>query len=183
LSEPLGPGRVLFVCTANICRSPTAELLARTRFGERDFAFRSAGFLAADHRCPDELVQVLADRHIDASAHRSYQIDAPSLSAADLVLTMESSHVQKATSMMPEAFPKILPLKEAVAIAGSLGAESTIASLLAAANRDRDPRSYLGSKWDVDDPYGRRIKAYRDAVSEIEDLVGQLLTRLRPTSG
>jgi protein-tyrosine-phosphatase len=183
LTETPGPGRVLFVCTANICRSPTAELYARTGFGERDFAFRSAGFLASNHRCPDELVQVLAERNIDASAHRSYQIDPASLGAADLVLTMESSHVQKATRMVPAAFPKILPLKEAVAVASSLHGKNTIASLLAAANEDRDPRSYLGSTWDVDDPYGRRIKAYRDAVTEIGELVDQLLSRLSPTVG
>ncbi|MGI9615234.1 MAG: low molecular weight protein arginine phosphatase, partial [Acidimicrobiales bacterium] len=39
------PYKILFVCTANICRSPAAEALARHRYGEQDALFRSAGLL------------------------------------------------------------------------------------------------------------------------------------------
>ena len=36
--------RVLFVCTANICRSPSMELMARALVGDgTDLAFASAG--------------------------------------------------------------------------------------------------------------------------------------------
>ncbi|MCA0290277.1 MAG: hypothetical protein LCH82_01215 [Actinobacteria bacterium] len=34
---------VLFVCTANISRSPYAELVARARYGGRGIRFASAG--------------------------------------------------------------------------------------------------------------------------------------------
>ena len=74
--------------TANICRSPTAELLARTRFGEERMMFRSAGFLRSESEVPADLVSVLAERQINAANHRSYTLDDPSIAAADLLLTM-----------------------------------------------------------------------------------------------
>ena len=40
MSEPL---RVLFVCTANICRSPAMELIARDLAGSAEVVFTSAG--------------------------------------------------------------------------------------------------------------------------------------------
>lgn len=164
--------RILFVCTANICRSPTAELLARHRYGERSMFFRSAGFLQAERSVPDELIRVLSSRGIDARHHRSYQIDPASLTAADLVLTMESSHVQQATTLMQEAFPKVVPLKEAALAVERLGAGPlSVDDLLGDLNRGRDPRSYLGSRWDIQDPYGRRTSHYKRAVEEIDQLL------------
>lgn len=122
---------------------------------------------------------MLGEHGVDGSAHRSYQLDPASLSAADVVLTMESSHVQKATQMMPEAFAKVLPLKEAVSLVSAQRSRVTIESLLDAANVNRDPRSYLGTAWDVSDPYKKKIKVYRNAVTEIGSLVDQLLARLQ----
>lgn len=179
MTDRVGRNRVLFVCTANICRSPTAELLARTNFGEDRNVFRSAGFLDADNTVPSELVRVLRDRRIDATAHRSYRIDGASIDAADIVLAMESSHVQKITAIRPEALDKALPLKEAAtAMAALPPGLVALDDLLDHVNRHRDPRSYLGSTWDVADPYGRRIKAYRRAVDEIEQLVAEVIGRL-----
>lgn len=179
MTDGYGRYRVLFVCTANICRSPSAELLARDRFGEREMVFRSAGFLASGQTCPPELIGVLAERGIDAAGHRSYRLDEASIGAADMLLTMESAHVQKATMLSAEAFPKTVPLKEAAMVAGELGLERlSVEQLLEAVNRDRDPRRYLAPSWDVDDPYGRRTKVYRQAVQEIDQLLQQVIGRL-----
>jgi protein-tyrosine-phosphatase len=185
LTDRYGRNRILFVCTANICRSPTAELLARGRFGEEVSVFRSAGFLDPDHLVPPELVRVLGDRGIDATNHRSYRIDEASIEAAELILVMESSHLQKVTGLRPEALAKTVPLKEAAEImTAQPPGPVSVGALLADVNRDRDPRRYLGSQWDVADPYGRRMKAYRQAVEEIDQLVALVIGRLnQPTSG
>ncbi len=141
--------------------------------------FRSAGFLGAGNEVPPELVKVLADRHIDASAHRSYDLDKASVEAADLLLTMEGGHVQKATMLQPECFSKIVPLKEAAAVVERhQTARLTVEDFIEALNRDRDAIQYLGSNWDVDDPYGKRAKAYRKAVDEIDYLLTTVLGRL-----
>ncbi len=176
MTDRVGRNRILFVCTANICRSPTAELLARDRFGEDRNVFRSAGFLTPGQTVPAELVRVLADRRVDATAHRSYRLDEASVDAADILLAMESSHVQKIAAMRPDALTKAVPLKEAAtAVAGLAPGPVSLADLLDEINRSRDHRTYLGSTWDVADPYGRRIRAYRRAVEEIELLVDQVI--------
>lgn len=175
----MGGRRILFVCTANICRSPAAELLSRGRFGEQAMVFRSAGFMESGRSCPKELVEVLGNLGIDAAGHVSYGLDTDTIAAADVLLTMEGSHVQKATALTSDAFPKTVPLKEAAAVMSSMPGPVSVEDLLGQVNVDRDPRQYLGSKWDVADPYGRRIKDYRRAVEEISGLVGQVVGGLR----
>jgi protein-tyrosine-phosphatase len=179
LTDRFGRNRILFVCTANICRSPTAELLARLRFGEEANVYRSAGFLGPGQVVPNDLVKVLAERGVDASTHRSYRIDEASVRAADLLLTMESSHVQRITRIIPEALAKAVPLKEAAEVVDRLEpGQTTVERFLDELDRDRDPMTYLGDRWDVEDPYGRRARAYRRAVEEIDGLLARVIGRL-----
>ena len=138
--------------------------------------FRSAGFLSPNQSCPAPLVQVMEEWGIDVSAHRSYQVDEASLAAADLVLTMEGQHVQKATLLLQSAFPKVMPLKEAAHAMAATG--GNLDALLSRVAVDRDPTSYLSSRWDVDDPYNRKLKDYRRAVNEISGLVDEVVGRL-----
>lgn len=166
------------MCTANICRSPAAEHLARYRFGEAEAVFRSAGFLTEDEACPEFMLRALAELGVDASEHRSYRLDPASLEAADLVLTMEGQHVPSATRLHRAAFPKIIPLKEAARVAVDLGQQVTVDDLLDEVNRARDPRTYLSKGWDVADPYRRKLRDYRRAVAEIDGLVTEVLDRL-----
>lgn len=172
--------RILFVCTANICRSPTAEYLARSRFGEDYWRFRSAGFLPSGRAPSDTLIRALGEIDVDVRRHRSYQLDRASLAAADLVLTMEGAHVQQATEIDPDSYPKSLPLREAAAALDDWdGSAATVEELLDEVARERDPATYLGDDWDVDDPFGRSLRVYRRTVAEIGDLVDSVLGRLR----
>lgn len=166
--------RVLFVCTANICRSPTAELLARHRFGESKALFRSAGFMRSDKEVPDDLQQVLGESAIEAAAHRSNRIDADTMHAADLILTMEGRHIQELTVEHPPALAHALPLKEA---ADRLSTGMSLEDLLTQLE-SRDPREYLSTKWDVDDPYKRGKKRYRKMVTEVDGLVADVVGTL-----
>lgn len=168
------PLAILFVCTANICRSPTAEYLARSRFGEQFALFRSAGLMQSGREMPADLLKVLAKRDLDASAHRSHHIEEETLAAADLVLTMEGRHVQELAVDHGFALPKILPLKEA---ANRLHAPRSIDDLLADLER-RDLSSYLSTRWDVDDPYKRGKRRYRKMVEEVDELLGVVIGNL-----
>lgn len=172
------PYRILFVCTANICRSPAAEALARHRYGEQDALFRSAGLLEGGRRCPDYLVQTLYDRGIDISKHRSYQLDHASLQAADLVLTMEGEHVQQATTIDRACFPKTVPLREAAEVLAAAAGPQPIDRFVETLGRVRDPSTYLSNQWDVADPYRRKLKDYRRAVEDISSLVEGVIGRL-----
>ncbi|MFV0523910.1 MAG: hypothetical protein ACK5RL_05370 [Acidimicrobiales bacterium] len=162
------------MCTANICRSPTAEYLARDRFGERSAVFRSVGFLRSDDACPPTLVDVAAKRGVDLRPHRSYRVDRASIEAAELLLTMEGEHVQRLTLLDRSAFTRIVPLTEAVAVLSRVPPGSGIDGLLEAVNRERDPSSYLSARWDVADPYGQKRRDYERTVDEITGLVESL---------
>jgi protein-tyrosine-phosphatase len=170
---------VLFVCTANICRSPSAEYLARYHYGEQVAMFRSAGFLRAGEETPKLLATALSEHGVDVTPHRSFQLNEASLLASDLVLTMEGEHVQRATILHRESFPKIVPLKEAAEAAAVLtNPRLTVEDLLDEVGQHRDPTSYLSTRWDVADPYNRKLKDYRRAVGEIDDLVQVVIGRL-----
>lgn len=173
-----GPYRILFVCTANICRSPAAEALARQRYGEHDALFRSAGLLEGGRSCPEHLVNTLYDRGIDISGHRSYQLDPSSLEAAHLVLTMEGEHVQQATTIDRACFAKTVPLKEAAQVLATAGGPQPIDRFVETLSKTRDPSTYLSNQWDVADPYRRKLKDYRRAVDEIASLVEGVIGRL-----
>lgn len=168
--------RILFVCTANICRSPTAEYLARDRFGNDRFHTRSAGFLQSDHAVPKEIKSLLVQRKVDISGHRSYKIDVDTIRASDLIVTMEARHVLEITLLDRAALAKTLPLKEAAKL---VNGSQTIEDFLTQINAERDPQSYLGGHaFDVSDPYKKRMKAYERAVEEIDDLVTRVFSSL-----
>jgi sulfate adenylyltransferase len=173
------PYRILFVCTANICRSPAAEYVARARFGESTALFRSAGFLTLGQECPRLLLEALDEVGVDASGHRSYRINEASLQAADLVLTMEGEHVQQATLLHRPAFPKVLALKEAAERMRQMPEpEVELSEFLRRVNLGRTPTTYLTSRWDVADPYRKKLRDYRRAVAEISGLVEAVIGRL-----
>ena len=168
--------RILFVCTANICRSPTAEYLARDRFGNESFHTRSAGFLQSDHSVPKEVKTLMTQRNVDISGHRSYRVDLDTVRASDLILTMEARHVLEVTLLDRAALAKTIPLKEAAKLVS--GPES-IEDFLTRINAERDPQTYLGGyAFDVSDPYRKRMKVYERAVEEIDDLVTTVFSAL-----
>mgnify|MGYP003419210929 CR=1 FL=1 len=76
------------------------------------------------------------------------------------------------------AFTKVVPLKEAADVMGFLPGRLAVSDLLDEVNRSRDPRTYLSKGWDVADPYKRKLRDYRRAVAEIDELVGQVVGRL-----
>ncbi len=88
------PERLLFVCTGNTCRSPTAEALAREEAAERglEVACRSAGVAASGGGASPGAVRAAGEVGLDLSDHRSTQLDRELVAWADLVLCMGTSH-------------------------------------------------------------------------------------------
>lgn len=170
--------RVLFVCTANICRSPAAEHLARRHAGATGPSFSSAGLLRGGVPCPPNLVRVLADRGVDVSQHRSRSLAPDIIAEADLIATMEAQHVREVVTMDPSALAKTVPLLELDRVLRQRTDVDGLLALLAG----RDPRAYLGTGGtdDVPDPYGRSRRQYRRAVDLIDQVVGRLVANLVP---
>jgi protein-tyrosine phosphatase len=99
--------KILFVCTGNICRSPTAEGVARAlaaRAGVAHlFAFDSAGtqgFHAGEP--PDaRAVKAAAQRGYDLSGLRARQVAEKDFFQFDHVLAMDQSHLQSLAKRCP----------------------------------------------------------------------------------
>ena len=98
---------VLFVCTANTCRSPMAEgvfrTLARHAGLAHAFAIASAG--TADIN-PGEAptpaaVAAAARRGYDIASQRSRTLTTEAIAAADYVLAMDRSHMATLRALAP----------------------------------------------------------------------------------
>jgi protein-tyrosine phosphatase len=91
------PRSVLFVCSSNICRSPfAARLLERLLPAgiSRAIEVRSAGFIGPHRSAPVNAQTVAAKYGVELATHRSVQISAGNVMAADLVVVMSEEHAR-----------------------------------------------------------------------------------------
>nr|WP_308213608.1 low molecular weight phosphatase family protein [Mycolicibacterium aurum] len=156
---------MLFVCTGNICRSPTAERLAAAyaaEMGLADFRSSSAGTRAViDHPMHADAAIVLEQLGGDSSGFAARQLTPKVASDADLILTMTAAHRDRVLEMCPQKLNKTFTLGEASRLASDFNAES-IADLavlrprLDAKQREEvlDP---IGQSFDVFESVGRRV--------------------------
>ncbi|WP_374426207.1 low molecular weight protein-tyrosine-phosphatase [Ideonella dechloratans] len=101
--------RVLFVCTGNICRSPTGEAVLRQQVAERGWRDRievdSAG--VADYHVgepPDPRSQAHAARRgLDLSRLRARQVEMADFSQFDWLLALDRGHLAALRAQCPPA--------------------------------------------------------------------------------
>ena len=103
------PLRICFVCSGNICRSPTAEAVLRRQLTEAGLdgqvVVDSAGLgdwhvgEAADHRS----AAALRRRGYPAWEHRARQFTAADFAERDLVVALDSGHERALRALAPTA--------------------------------------------------------------------------------
>jgi len=96
--------RVLFVCTGNICRSPTAEALLRHHAGELPVVADSCGISAEEEGNPPHPTTVAeAERRGVAMPHRrARRIDRRDFEESDLLVAMTRGHESRLLRLKPE---------------------------------------------------------------------------------
>lgn len=100
--------RVLFVCTGNICRSPTAEALFRHHLAADGLADLHAADSAGTHgyhigEPPDpRTVAVARARGYDLSALRARQVTKKDFNDFDLLLAMDQGHYNALLALAPK---------------------------------------------------------------------------------
>jgi protein-tyrosine-phosphatase len=176
---PEPPLRVLFVCTANICRSAYAELLTRHLLGDEASVLASSagthGYV--EHPLDPPMAAELARRGGDAGGFRSRVLTMPMVDEADLVLTAEVAHRKFILDERPEAFRRVLTvgqlgrtLRESTTLDGTAGRE-----LLRGLRRSFRPADAAD---DVPDPYRRGEAAAARAADQLERHLREILPRL-----
>jgi len=179
VADPGAPIRVLFVCTANICRSPYLELRARQLLGpDSGVEVSSAGTRGFDASAvSDTMAEEFARHGTDTTAFRSRIVTDDLVADADLVLTAEAAHRAQLLEDSPAAFRKIFTLGQFVASVQATDPALHGRDLVAAVTRRRVPAS---AEHDIDDPYRRGPAEARRAAVTMETMLEVLVDRLRP---
>ena len=114
ISLPKEPFSILFVCTANICRSPTAESVMRKQITDAGLQNRIVVDSAGTHDYyvgapPDVRAQVAARRRgYDLASLRARQIQQSDFEVFDLLLAMDMNNLAILRAMCPQRYlPKV----------------------------------------------------------------------------
>ncbi|WP_286154355.1 MULTISPECIES: protein-tyrosine-phosphatase [unclassified Mycobacterium] len=164
----------MFVCTGNICRSPTAERLSSGIAAQRgiaDFDVSSAGTRAViGHPIHQFAAEVLIGLGGDPTNFAARQLTPRIASDADLVLTMTSAHRTAVLELAPRQLRRTFTLGEASLLASTYGAR-TVADL--AALRLRLPEH---QPVEIADPIGRDLATYEVMGEQIAALLPAVLS-------
>lgn len=103
--------KILVICTANICRSPVAQVMLNTMLAGKNVHIQSAGTRAVDGNRADPQMQMLMHSQFPELAeqlfnHSSRALMASHLSGADLILGMEQGHLDWVNKVQPIALGK-----------------------------------------------------------------------------
>ncbi len=170
MTEPLS---VLFLCTANICRSPAMELIARDLAGDADVVFSSSGTHAhTGHRMNP--VQAATIPHLDVSGFRSRRLKPEMLLGADLVLTAESIHRQHVLDDYAQLHRTLFTLGQFEAAIAEIP-DLTGRELVTAVGQKRQPAH---PELDIADPFRRGEKAAAAATATITGMLRVVVPRL-----
>jgi protein-tyrosine-phosphatase len=165
---------VLFVCTANLCRSPAAEALARAN-GPADVSWASAGTRARDGEPISPEIAAALPPGLDTTGFRSRRLTPALLDEADLVLTMEVAHRTFVLDDRPGLFRRTLTLGQAARALAQAPAgldRDGVLTHLGTTRRNADPAL------DVPDPYRRGAEAASGCVARLEELLRVVLPAL-----
>lgn len=146
--------KVLFVCTANICRSPMAQAIfdALAEDGDLPFRAESAGTAALKGKTTaPNAVAALEEAGIYPGPHRARQVDEAMIEGAELVLAMTPQHAATLRRMGGTPARGIHALPEY--------AMGTVDQGIA-------------------DPYGLTMSAYRSTLRQIYEHVERVVVRL-----
>lgn len=136
---------VLFVCTANICRSPMAMGLWQAKVGSSaaNWRIESAGTWAPEGEQPAaKTLMILKERGIDLQSHHSRIVTEEMLHSFNLILTMEQGHKEAIRAEFPEIADRVYLLTE-----------------------------MIGKHYDINDPIGGSLIDFQDTAQEIDRIL------------
>ncbi|MEK7814161.1 MAG: low molecular weight protein arginine phosphatase [Candidatus Desantisbacteria bacterium] len=149
--------KILFICTGNTCRSLMAEYLLKkmAKDNELEIEVRSAGISAwGNSQIPALTLVVLKKEEISPDGHVVTPLTTTLIEWADLILTMETPHLNRVIGLVPEARGKVFLLTEY-------------------------GNTTLRDKQGIPDPFGGSREAYETCITKIKGCLGQLVQILK----
>jgi protein-tyrosine phosphatase len=180
--DPAGAFGVLFVCTGNICRSPTAEALARrelARYPGVPIQVSSAGSHALEGNPPASRSLLAASaRGASLERHCARELTRRRVRAADLVLCMAAEHRPFVLSYDRSAANRTFVLATFARVATQWDWLATspaeLVALAAGHAREQDGD-------DVVDPLGHPAEVYAACAERLDSLVTPVIATLVKT--
>jgi protein-tyrosine-phosphatase len=151
---------VLFVCTANVCRSPMASAIFAKIIAQRgnphDWRIESAGTWAAEGIPAVQNTQLTLSAlyKLDIQEHRSRCVNRELLSSFDLILTMEKGHKEALQIEFPDLAGRVYLLSEMV-----------------------------GEDKEIDDPIGGPLIEYRQTARELDRILTHGFEKIKHLAG
>jgi protein-tyrosine phosphatase len=180
--------QILFLCTGNLCRSPSAAWFFSQRviqYGPGDLTVDSAGVMGANDGPPERLLKEGAAFGMDLSDHVPRKLDADDIARSDLIVGMAREHVREVVVRDPASLYKVYTLRELVRRgqeSGKRGGREPMAEWLAKLNSGRRHADLLGSSPDDDisDPMGRPSEDFLIMLLQVASLTKALHTLAWP---
>jgi protein-tyrosine phosphatase len=183
VSEP-ARDRILLVCTANQCRSPLAEAIARKQAATLPVDFASGGLISGGFPMPPRGVRVARKLGLDLRTHVSRQLDPVELKSFDVILTMTREHARRLVAARPELWPNVFTLKQFSRwlAAHPRPSSAALGTWLAEAARERPRSELIGSNPhdDVVDPIASSSRVWREVATELDHHIRGVLAALYP---
>jgi protein-tyrosine-phosphatase len=169
---------ILAVCTANICRSPTMEILFRRFLDPSRFSIGSAGMQGWIDAPVDSMVVLeLARLGVSADGFSSRGVAEALVDDADLIVAATRQHRADLLGQFPSALRKTFTLREFSALVEGSTANSP-KDMVADAHRRR---SEAGDDIDLLDPFRRPPAVHRAVADQIAEAVRTIAGRLSAT--
>ena len=95
---------VLMVCAGNICRSPTAEYVLKSKLTNKNITVSSAGLTALVGKPADETAKKIATQYgIEMTEHQGQQLSSALIASNSVILVMEQRHLNDVHAQYPQA--------------------------------------------------------------------------------
>jgi len=170
---------VLFVCTGNVCRSPTAERVTRAfavKHGLSRLTASSAGTRAVvGYGMEPTAAEVLRTLGGNPKGFRARQLSPANVDDADLILTMTTRHRDKVLAASPRAMRRTFTLLEAGRLLAIPMAAETVVQRLAQA---RGQQTHGERVDDIVDPIGLDDGTFEAVGAQVVEALRPLLHAL-----